>query len=88
MKREHGLLEAASALKVFRCSSVVFPLRSVSPSCRLQDCVAVNPQDVVDTTDSQTPSEEGELRLRSCQSWDAFAHRSDDVCPCPGAGPR
>ena len=83
MKRA-WLLEAASASKVFRCS----PLRSVSPSCRLQDCVAVNPQDVVDTTDSQTPSEGGRTPSAVLAELDAFAHRSDDGLPCPGAGPR
>ena len=46
----------------------------------LQDCVAVNAQDVVDTANSQTLSEQGELRLRVLAELDAFMHRSSDVC--------
>ena len=51
----------------------------------LQNCVAV-----VDTVNSQTLSEQGELRLRVLAELDGFMHRSDDVCllPCSGAGPR
>ena len=43
-------------------------------------CVAVNPEDVVATADSQTISEEGELRLRVLAELEAFVHRSNDVC--------
>ena len=46
----------------------------------LQDCVAVNPPDVVGTANSQTLSEEGELRLRVLAELDAFVHCSDDIC--------
>ena len=42
----------------------------------LQDCVAVNPQDVVDTADFQALSE-GELRLRVLAELDAFVCWSD-----------
>ena len=62
-----------------------------------QDCVAVNPQDVVDTAHSQALSE-GELRLRVLAELDAFVQRSDGVCLahelirevlwCPTATPR
>ena len=45
----------------------------------LQDCVAVNPQDVVDTASSQTLSEKDELCLRVQAELDAFVHRSDDI---------
>ena len=48
----------------------------------LQDCVAVKPQDVVDTADSQTLSEQ-KLCLRVLAEMDAITH-----LPCPGAGPR
>ena len=37
----------------------------------------MNPQDVVDTADSQTLSEEGELRLRVLAE---FVHVADDFC--------
>ena len=40
----------------------------------LQDCVAVNPQDVVGTTGPQTLSEEGELRLRILEELNALVH--------------
>ena len=46
----------------------------------LQDCVAVNPQDVVDTADSQTFSKEGELCLRILAKLDALVHCTDDFC--------
>ena len=46
----------------------------------LQDCVAVNPQDVVDTANFQTLSEQSAFRLRVLADLDAFLHRSDDVC--------
>ena len=45
----------------------------------LQDCVAVNPQDVVDTADAQTFSKEGELCLRVLAELDAFVYCSDDI---------
>ena len=38
----------------------------------LKQCVAVNPQNVVDTANSQTLSEDGELRLRVLAELDAF----------------
>ena len=47
----------------------------------LQDCAAVNPQDVVDTANSQTFSKEGELCLRVLAELDAFVHCSDDIRP-------
>ena len=46
----------------------------------LQDFVAVNPQDVVDTADSQTLSEEGEFCLQILATLDALVHCADDVC--------
>ena len=46
----------------------------------LQDCVAVNPQDVVDTADAQTFSKEGELCLRILAELDALVHCGDDIC--------
>ena len=46
----------------------------------LQDCVAVNPQDVVDTADAETLPEEGKFRLWVLAKLDAFVHGSDDVC--------
>ena len=48
----------------------------------LQDCRIVwpvNPQDVVDTADSQTLTEEGEPRLRFLAELDAFVYCSDDI---------
>ena len=63
----------------------------------LQDRVVVNRQDVVGTANSQTLSEEGELRLRVLAELDAFVHCSNTVCfhvslgrrlPRSGAGPR
>ena len=54
----------------------------VMDRCRtlfLQDRVAVNPQDMGDTADSQTLSEEGELCLRILAKLDAFVHGSDDI---------
>ena len=45
----------------------------------LQDCVAVNPQDVVDTADSQTCPKEGELCLRVLAKLDALAHCTDGL---------
>ena len=60
------------------------PLPDLVVDCRytlfLQDCVAVNPQDVVDTTDPQTFSKEGELCLWVLAELDAFVHCSDDIC--------
>ena len=46
----------------------------------LQDCVAVNPQDVVDTANSQTLPKEGEFCLRILAKLDALAHCTDDFC--------
>ena len=46
----------------------------------LQDCVAVNSQDVVHAATSQTLSEEGEFRLRVLAELDAFEHCSHDIC--------
>ena len=46
----------------------------------LQDCVAVNPQEVVHTADLQTLSEAGELRLRILAELNALAHCPDDIC--------
>ena len=43
----------------------------------LHGCVAVNPQDMVDTTDAQTFFTEGELCLRILAELDALVH-------CPG----
>ena len=45
----------------------------------LQGCVAVIPQDVVDTANSQTFSKECELCLRVLAGLDAFVHCSDDI---------
>ena len=65
--REDLLERPLPDLVVDRCSTLF-----------LQDCVAVNPQDEVDTAYSQTCSEQGELRLRVLAELNAFAHRSDD----------
>ena len=46
----------------------------------LQDCVAVIPQDVVDTADSQTLPKKDELCLRILAKLDALVHCTDDVC--------
>ena len=46
----------------------------------LHDCVAVNPQDVVDTVDAQTLSEEGALCLWILAELNAPMHCSDDIC--------
>ena len=46
----------------------------------LQDCVAVNSQDVVDTADAQTLSKEAELRLRILAELDALVHCAEDIC--------
>ena len=46
----------------------------------LQDFVAVNPQDVVDTADAQTFPKEGELCLRNLAKLDALVHCADDIC--------
>ena len=46
----------------------------------LEDCVAVNPQDVVDTADSQTLPKEGELCLRIVAELNVLVHCTDDVC--------
>ena len=72
--REEPFERPLPDLVVDRCSTLF-----------LQDCVAVNPQ--VDTANSQTSSKEGELCLRILAELDAFAHCSDDICPCSGAGP-
>ena len=45
----------------------------------LQDCVAVNPQDVVGTANSQTFLKEGEFCLWVLAELDAFVHCSDDI---------
>ena len=52
----------------------------------LQDCVAVNPQVVVDAADSQTLSEQGKFRLRVLAELNTFVHRPDD-CLGLGQGP-
>ena len=49
----------------------------------LQDSLAVNPQDVGDAADSQTLSEQGELRLRVLAELDALVHRLYDICLAP-----
>ena len=41
---------------------------------------SVNTPDVVDTADSQTLSEEGELRLQVLAELDAFVRCLDDIC--------
>ena len=49
-----------------RVACVMLSVRKTADLCStlfLQDCVAENPQDVVDTANSQTLSERGELRL-------------------------
>ena len=46
----------------------------------LQDFVAVNLQDVVDTADAQTFLKEGELCLRILAMLDAIVHCTDDFC--------
>ena len=43
----------------------------------LQDGVAVNPQDVVDTANL---AKEGERRLRILAGLNALVHRADDIC--------
>ena len=61
--------------------------RQLRSSLFLQDCVAVNSQDVVDAADSHTLSD-GKFRLWVLAELDAFVHGADDVCLCPRAGPR
>ena len=46
----------------------------------LQDYVAVNPQDVLDTANSQTLAKEGEFCLRILAQLNSFVHCSDDIC--------
>ena len=45
-----------------------------------RDFATMDPQDVVDTTDPRTLSEEGELRLPVLAELDALVRGSDDVC--------
>ena len=54
--------------------------RDRCPILFLQDCVAVNPQDAVDTANSQTFSKEGELCPWVLAELDAFVQCSDDIC--------
>ena len=68
--REEPFERPLPNLIIDRCSTVF-----------LQDCVAVNPQDVVDTANSQTFPKEGELCLRILAKVDALVHGTGDVCP-------
>ena len=68
--REEPFERPLPDLMIDRCSTVF-----------LQDCVAVNPQDVVDTANSQTLPKEGELCLLILAKLDALVHCTDDVCP-------
>ena len=46
----------------------------------LEDFVTMDSQDVVDTTDPQTLSEEGELHLRVVAELNALVRCADDIC--------
>ena len=64
------------------------PIVDFSSSFLLQDCVAVHPEDVVDTANARASAQESEFRLRILAQLNTFVHCSDDVCFWPRVGPR